>query len=145
MINQAVRLFLKIKPRFLYSDAEDVKIRNYRLPLLNQPHERPLRIVHISDLHIGFNYTYEDLIYHIKIINQLQPDIVLITGDLFDKIDIYKGKSKAFSPLLRTIKAPLGVYFTYGNHDQRSNHTHKIQSVIENSGIHLLNNFGRTI
>ena len=145
MINQAVRLFLKIKPRFLYSDAEDVKIRNYRLPLLNQPHERPLRIVHISDLHIGFKYTYEDLIYHIKIINQLQPDIVLITGDLFDKIDIYKGKSKAFSPLLRTIKAPLGVYFTYGNHDQRSNHTHKIQSVIENSGIHLLNNFGRTI
>ncbi|WP_165981048.1 metallophosphoesterase [Macrococcus lamae] len=112
--------------------------------MINQ-HERPLKIVHISDLHIGFNYTYEDLIQHIKVVNSLQPDMVMITGDLFDKIDIYDGKPKAFAPLLRTIKAPLGTYFSYGNHDQRSNRTYKIQNVVEQSGIHLLNNFGHTI
>ncbi|KAA1042653.1 metallophosphoesterase [Macrococcus equipercicus] len=145
MIELAIRTLLKLKPRFLYARADDVKVKTYRIPLLHNQHARPFRIVHISDLHIGFNYTYEDLIEHINKVNTLRPDIVMITGDLFDRIDRYKGKPQAFSPLLRTIQAPSGVYFSYGNHDQRSSRTHKIQQVIEDSGIHLMNNFGRTI
>ena len=66
-----------------------------------------LKIVHISDLHIGsFNYRYNILERAVMLINELEPDILVFTGDLvnnyawelrgwervFNKLSTKKGK-----------------------------------------------------
>nr|WP_165983588.1 metallophosphoesterase [Macrococcus goetzii] len=128
-----------------HTNPKNVGVDSISIKGLRLYHARPLSIVHISDLHIGFQYNYHDLIEHIKIINQLQPDIVMITGDLFDNLEVFKENPNDYIPLLKTIKAPLGVYFSYGNHDQRTHLTHDLETVLTNSHITVLNNFGKYI
>ncbi len=43
--------------------------------------ERPIRLVHISDLHLSGFSDYERLV--IDKVNSLQPDLICITGDFF--------------------------------------------------------------
>lgn len=122
-----------------------VDINEITLAGLKKTHAQPFSIIHISDLHIGFQYDYDDLIEHIKYINALQPNIVVITGDLFDNIAKYQGDPTHYIPLLKTINATNGVYFAYGNHDQRSYLTRDIESILFDSNIEVLNNFGKFI
>jgi hypothetical protein len=75
---------------------------------------RGLRIVQISDLHIGplIQTRYvEDVIGRVL---ELKPDLIAITGDLAD--GSVKALTKQMQPLMR-LKAPLGVYFVTGNHE----------------------------
>ncbi|WJP98523.1 metallophosphoesterase [Macrococcus bovicus] len=123
------------------SKKEDVVIKRHTLNLLRQPHAAPLKVIHISDLHLGFHYSYDDLIYHIQLINDLQPDIIIISGDLFDNIDHYHNPEHLI-PLLKTMTAPLGVFFSYGNHDQRIHQTPRISRILSASNIQLLTNTG---
>lgn len=126
--------------KILSPRKESVKQTTYQLNILKRHHGKPLKIVHISDLHLGFQYSNEDLIYHINLINELNPHIVMITGDLFDNIDHYTGSLSVLQNILKTIRAD--VYFCYGNHDQRYNHTERIKDVLHQSNITLLNNIG---
>lgn len=124
---------------------KNIEIIKLELPILQQQHKHPLRIVHISDLHIGFQYQYSDLIEHIEMINALEPHIVAITGDLFDNLRTIKQDPFKYIPLLKTIKASHGVYFCYGNHDQRIFMNNDYLDILSNSNITLLNNYGHTI
>lgn len=128
-----------------HTNPQKVAINEITINILKKPHARPLSIVHISDLHIGFQYDYRDLIEHIKIINQIKPDMVMITGDFFDNLEKFDGNPLDYVPLLKTIQAPLGTYFSYGNHDQRSELTNNLETVLYNSHIEVLNNFGKYI
>ncbi|WP_414047891.1 metallophosphoesterase [Macrococcus equi] len=141
----AIDRFGKSLVPVFHTSPHHVEINHIHLKGLKKEHQRSLSIVHISDLHIGFQYDYNDLVEHIKYINQLNPDIVMITGDLFDNIAKFKGNPNHYVPLLKTIKAPLGKYFAYGNHDQRTYLTHDIETILYNSNIEILNNFGKYI
>lgn len=74
-----------------------------------------LRIVQISDLHLGsFNYAYHKLNPAIQIINDLKPDYIFITGDLVNNYAVeLRGWDKVFKPL----KAKRGKFAILGNHD----------------------------
>ncbi|MCK5561628.1 MAG: metallophosphoesterase, partial [Thermoplasmata archaeon] len=71
-----------------------------------------LRIVHLSDLHIGSVRGPRYLQKAVEKTNELNPDLVFITGDLAD--GPYGYTPKSFSAL-NEIKAP--VFFTTGNHE----------------------------
>lgn len=45
------------------------------------------RIVHFSDLHVGFFFEPNDLQEIVERINRAKPDLILFTGDLIDKED----------------------------------------------------------
>jgi len=47
-------------------------------------------------------------------INALEPDMVVITGDLFDGTD---GSLDSFADSLNSINAPDGIYYVTGNHE----------------------------
>lgn len=71
-------------------------------------------IVQITDLHVGqtIGKKYvEDVVEHI---NLLQPDIVVITGDL---IDGFVEQIHEWVKPLGTIKAKYGIYYVTGNHE----------------------------
>jgi predicted MPP superfamily phosphohydrolase len=73
---------------------------------------RDLKIVHLSDFHLGpifgANY-FARVMRHVK---ELNPDLVLITGDLLDSTE--KHTSISFE-VLKEIEAP--VFLSTGNHE----------------------------
>ena len=74
-----------------------------------------LKIVHISDLHLGsFNFRYHILDRAVKIINHIQPDLILFTGDL---VNNFAWELKGWSEVLQKLDAVHGKYAVLGNHD----------------------------
>jgi predicted MPP superfamily phosphohydrolase len=74
-----------------------------------------LSIVQISDSHftgrIGKAFFHEV----VRVTNELQPDLICITGDIMDDADCYGW----IADTLGQLKAGHGVYFILGNHDRR--------------------------
>ncbi len=74
-----------------------------------------LRIVQISDLHLGsFNSRYHILDKAIKSINQLKPDFIFFTGDL---VNNFSWELRGWDNVLGKLKAISGKYAVLGNHD----------------------------
>jgi len=72
-----------------------------------------LRIVHISDLHIGQHLGVDELREHVRRVNALAPDLICVTGDLVDRPET----CAAGFPALAGLCARHGVLVTLGNHD----------------------------
>jgi hypothetical protein len=72
-----------------------------------------LRIVHLSDIHIGAYLDLEELAQHVERVNALEPDLVCVTGDLVDRPETC---DRGF-PVLAGLRARHGVLVTLGNHD----------------------------
>lgn len=74
-----------------------------------------LRIVHISDLHLGsFRSRYHILERAVKIINHLEPDFIFFTGDL---VNNHAWELKGWQTVLKELSAKMGKYAVLGNHD----------------------------
>ena len=73
------------------------------------------RIVHISDLHIGSFYGYEDRVRRaVKMINGQNPDLIVFTGDL---VNNFTSELDGFIGILAEMRASYGKYSVLGNHD----------------------------
>jgi predicted MPP superfamily phosphohydrolase len=75
---------------------------------------RGLRIVQISDLHIGNVLVGDRLSRIVEAVNALEPDVVALTGDIFD-FDPRFVEDGALR--LGALRARHGVYLVLGNHD----------------------------
>ncbi|MBZ4336006.1 metallophosphoesterase [Corallococcus interemptor] len=73
-----------------------------------------LRVVQLSDVHVGPTLDGVWLQRVVDQVNALAPDLVAITGDLVDgSVDALRDQ---MTPLA-SLKAPLGVYYVTGNHE----------------------------
>lgn len=76
-----------------------------------------LNIVLAADLHLGYNIGCQQMEQMVKKINEQNPDIVVIAGDIFDNnYDALENEQKLLD-ILRSIHSKYGVYACYGNHD----------------------------
>ncbi|WP_394834548.1 metallophosphoesterase [Pendulispora rubella] len=75
------------------------------------------RIVQLSDVHIGPTIDGQWLQKVVARVNELQPDLVAITGDLVDGSVEELGEHVAH---LRELRAKHGVFFVTGNHEYYS-------------------------
>jgi len=96
--------------------------------------EKPLKIVQLSDIHVGTIHNSGFLTRIVEKTNALTPDLVLITGDLFDGIGPVN--SHTVEPLAN-LKAK--TYFVIGNHE-RYDDMEKIQSILPAAGVEILRN-----
>jgi len=71
-------------------------------------------IVQLSDVHLGHVYQSNFLKGVVEKVNALHPEIVVITGDLFDGMD---GHLDSLVQPLNDINASRGVFFVTGNHE----------------------------
>ena len=78
--------------------------------------EKPIRIVGISDLHLGYTISKKELSKWIGMINTEKPDLVIIGGDLLDN-QLRPVLHHSLDTELKKIKAPMGVYACTGNHE----------------------------
>ena len=79
--------------------------------------EREIRLVQISDVHVGATFHADGFLQHVERVNALQPDAVLLTGDFVDD-DTGRADMLGACDALGQFAAPYGVYFVFGNHDR---------------------------
>lgn len=95
---------------------------------------KEIKIVAVSDIHLGVSIDKEFLKKYVAMINAQHPDIVLMAGDVADN---------ATQPLiiqnmaeeLKQIKAPLGVYAISGNHEYYAENPYSTSEYLKTAGI----------
>ena len=76
------------------------------------------KIVHVSDIHLRCWVNNKTVIEKmVEIINSLQPDVVVSTGDLVHRS---ASELEGFEDILASINARDGVFSVFGNHDYGS-------------------------
>jgi uncharacterized protein len=97
---------------------------------------RDKTIVQLSDVHLGHFHTPAEMERLAERVNALAPDMIVITGDLFDgMIDGLPG----FAQPLRRLSARKGVYFVTGNHEVYAGLRRSLD-VVARAGIRVLSN-----
>jgi hypothetical protein len=90
----------------------------------------------VADLHLGNARGTRFARRVVAKIQQLQPDAVLISGDLFDGS---KADLDALIKPWKGLSAPAGAYFVTGNHEEFTDRAQYLDAV-ERAGIRVLNN-----
>ena len=79
--------------------------------------ERPVRVVMLSDLHIGYHIDRSEVAQWVDLINAEHPDLILVGGDIVD-ISVRPIREGHVAEELRRLEAP--VYACPGNHEYYS-------------------------
>lgn len=95
---------------------------------------RPLKLVLISDLHLGYHNGRQEFAKWVDKINGEQPDLVLIGGDIID-ISVRPLLEENVAEEFKRIKAP--IYACLGNHEYYSGEP-RAQQFYRDAGIYLL-------
>lgn len=99
-----------------------------------KPLKRPLRVVMMSDLHLGYHNTRADFHKWVSDIMAENADLILIAGDVIDG-SIRALLEQDMATEFRRLKVP--VYACLGNHEYYSGRKEAIQ-FYKDAGIHLL-------
>ncbi|MGN0108129.1 MAG: metallophosphoesterase [Hominilimicola sp.] len=136
-------------------NASVIRTQNYEITV-NKKAENvsSLNAVLIADMHMGYNIGCRQMQQMADKINALNPDIVLIAGDIFDnEYDALENPDELIG-ILKSIKSKYGIYACYGNHDisekilagftfSHKNNKEKVSDIrmdefLEKADIHLL-------
>ena len=82
-----------------------------------KPLARPLCVVMLSDMHLGYHNQNAELQRWVNLINAENPDLILIAGDIID-MSMRPLLEQNMAATLATLKAP--VYACLGNHEYYS-------------------------
>jgi len=100
------------------------------------PQQDKLKIVAVSDWHLGFGTNMKRLKKDVDRINAEKPDIILIAGDLIDN-SVTPVITQEMDKDLNRLQAPMGIYMVPGNHEYISGINSCID-FIEKTNIQLL-------
>lgn len=97
---------------------------------------KELKVVGISDIHLGLLIDKKKLSKYVDKINALAPDIILITGDVIDN-SVRPLNAEHIEEELNRLNAPLGIYMCLGNHEHFSGIENSM-NFLKKTKIHLL-------
>lgn len=134
--------------------AWDLKTTPYTIKVNKSTEQMDsMKIVLLADLHLGYSIGYLHVKQLVDRINEEEPDLVCIAGDIFDnEYDALRYPEKV-ETLLRSIKSRYGVYACWGNHDlnepilagftfgksSQEQKDPRMETFLKNANIHLLN------
>ena len=99
----------------IISGAHDYQVRRRRVVLPNLPKSFDgIKIAQLSDIHSGSFFNKTAVKGGVEMLMAEKPDVVFFTGDLVNNL---AEEVKEYVPIFDKVKAPLGVYSTFGNHD----------------------------
>jgi uncharacterized protein len=93
------------------------------------------KIVQVSDTHLGHLYGVDFAEKVAMMVDSVEPDIVAITGDIFDGMD---ASLDNFAKPLSDIKAKKGIFYITGNHETYLG-AEKVARSLKKTDIRLLN------
>ncbi len=148
VLGEAHRLWLRHVYRFEAEPLEvwpivtttDLKVRRYRLPLAGL--RAPLRVLHLSDLHVTPRVPPEYVERVRRAMRDAHADLVVLTGD-------YVSKAKnvpAFERWLDALPpARFGTYAVLGNHDYWAGQAERVRTVLSAAHVELVTGECRTL
>ncbi|MEW5859189.1 MAG: metallophosphoesterase [Cyanobacteriota bacterium] len=118
--------------------TEPLSVENVTVAIAGLPASlQGTKLVQLSDLHYDGKRLSETLLAEaIEVSNQLEPDLVVLTGDFVtdDPSPIH-----ALVKRLKHLQGRAGVYAVLGNHDNYYRHSKKeVQDALTSIGIHVL-------
>ena len=145
-VRQGVKVFAFIAALAVFFTTMVIGHRNVRYPrVMYQKYtfkrlvpegaepEKRMRLVFFSDLHIGEAMTPDYIARAVKLIQDQQPDLILCGGDFIDHRAVYAYDPRVMASL-RSLHAPMGVYYVLGNHEYRDDLEANIRWVSEVGG-----------
>jgi hypothetical protein len=116
--------------------THDIEIN--REEIYNNKIKENLKILHLSDLHFNFNREYQQKV--LKIVNNLDYDLIVFTGDYINKEQYIINLNQ----FLEKIDHKENAFAVYGNNDYNYN-LNKLKSVFNKNDIKILENKGHTL
>jgi uncharacterized protein len=114
--------------------------RTIKLPRLS-PKLAGLRLVQLTDIHVGNFMKQAKLEWYVRAVNDLNPDIIALTGDFI-------GSSAHFIPAcaaaLEKLEARDGVFACLGNHDYWVS-PQRVTEALQAAGVAVLRNEARAL
>jgi len=102
----------------IYEATSDWTVESIYIPFSGLSEDlQNIKIVQISDIHVGPTIKKETIEKLVEKVNSLNPDIIAITGDLVD--GSVSSLREDVSPLMN-LRSKLGTYFVTGNHEYYS-------------------------
>ena len=129
--------------------AYEFRIIRQKIAFLNLPTDLVgFKIVQISDIHLGSWTSKKPLQRAVDMINELDPDVILFTGDL---VNYATNEAIGYEDILSQLHAKNGVYAVLGNHDYgnyvswpsdkaKQKNMSQLYEFFDNVGWKLLNN-----
>ncbi|MEE8312323.1 MAG: metallophosphoesterase [Candidatus Binatia bacterium] len=93
-----------------------------------------LRVVQISDIHLGGFTPPNQVARYVDRVNDLDPDVVVITGDITDGLE----HAHETFPVLGALRAKHGVLAILGNHDVYTGETEVAEALGRYTGFSVL-------
>lgn len=114
----------------------ETKLKKLNLFYKNlNPDFKHLKILHITDLHLGFFIDLDHLKEIVEKANKEDIDIVVVTGDFVDEYNLLEEGVN----LLKQIKTKYGIYSCAGNHEYFRNIKPVIKKFTEEKIPYLIN------
>ncbi|WP_459500671.1 metallophosphoesterase [Bacillus sp. C1] len=113
-------------------------VRKYEIHISKEGRGRKtLRIAMASDMHFGKLSGVSHLKRLVHHVNEMNPDIILLPGDI---IDDHPGEfiKKNMGQVMKQMKAPLGVYGVLGNHEYYGGAIPQFLQEMKKIDIHIL-------
>lgn len=111
-----------------------IEVRRFAGPSAYVGKMHPIRVVHLTDIHVGRVTPMHVQETTVRLTNALKPDVVVITGDFVCHSQAYLGP---LAELMSKITAP--VYGVLGNHDHWSG-APEVRDALRKGGVELLDN-----
>lgn len=109
-------------------NAKNIQVKNYSIKIDKyEKSNKSLNIAMISDIHMGDIITYKDIEKITTKINSLSPDVILISGDVFDG-DYYAVENiQEIEGLFKNLESKYGTYAVLGNHDAGASYNKMVE------------------
>lgn len=99
-----------------FINAATPRVNHYKLELDKELPMEGIRIVAASDIHLGTLIGPSHVKNLVRLVNNQNPDIILLAGDVVDE-DIAPVIRYDLGSYLKKLSAPMGVYAITGNHE----------------------------
>ena len=99
-----------------YYNYKNPKIQEYTVAINKPTEASSLKVVAVSDIHLGLGTGKEALSNYVDKINAQKPDLIIISGDLIDNT-VIPLREEHMEEELNRLNASLGVYMVPGNHE----------------------------
>lgn len=118
-------------------ESRHIEFDEVEIDCTNNPKLNGLKIAQLSDVHLGTFFSVKEFYQVLQQIAQKGPDMLVLTGDIFDSIKLNDEAIKVLNVYTRYF--PYGVYFCWGNHEHMRNFEH-IKEALSKTNVKVLTN-----
>ena len=126
-----------------YYNMQQIKKTEYQITSSKVKAGSGFKIALMSDIHLGVTMNAEELKKWCGKIQDQNPDIVLLAGDIFDE-NTKREEMEQAAEAVGNIKSTYGVFYVYGNHDSNQYverpeyRSEDLRQALKTAGIHVL-------